>query len=140
MAAAHGEESHGATRGGTGCRARAPATNPNEEAVKTRTLCLTACAILLSLSVAPLRAAEGESHTTTPQREKFAACVHQAQGLKGDERREFMSECLRKHPEAARDAVAAESGGRLAPCNAEADRLKLHGDERRAFLGACLRG
>lgn len=111
----------------------------DEEAVKTRTLCLTACAILLSLSVAPLRAAEGESHST-PQREKFAACVHEAQGLKGDERREFMSECLRKHPEAGKDAVAAESGARLTPCNAEADRLKLHGDERRAFLGACLRG
>jgi len=110
-----------------------------EEPVKTRTLCLTACAIVLSLSVAPLRAAEGESHTT-PQREKFAACAHEAQGLKGDERREFMSECLRKHPEGAKQAVATESGGRLAPCNAEADRLKLHGDERRAFLGTCLRG
>jgi hypothetical protein len=105
--------------------------------VKTRTVVLAACAVALSLSVLPLRAADGESHTT-PQREKFAACAHESQGLKGDERREFMSECLRKHAP-AKDAVAHE-GGRLAPCNAEADRRKLHGDERRAFLGSCLRG
>ncbi len=106
--------------------------------MKTRTLCLTACAIALGLSAVPLRAADGESHTT-PQREKFAACAHESQGLTGDERREFMSECLRKHAPAEKDAVAAESGARLAPCNAEADRRKLHGDERRAFLGSCLR-
>ncbi len=105
--------------------------------MKTRTVVLAACAVALSLSVLPLRAADGESHTT-PQREKFAACAHESQGLKGDERREFMSECLRKHAP-AKDAVAHE-GGRLTPCNAEADRRKLHGDERRAFLGSCLRG
>ena len=107
--------------------------------MKTRTICLTACAVVLSSSVLPLRAAEGETHTT-PQRQKFADCAHESQGLKGDERREFMSQCLRKHPAGSKDSVAVDSGGRLAPCSAEADRRKLRGDERSAFLGACLKG
>ncbi len=107
--------------------------------MKTRTICLTACAIALASSVLPLRAADGEPYTT-PQRQKFAACAHESQGLKGDPRRQFMSECLRKHPPGSKDDVAGESGGRLAPCNAQADRRKLQGDERRAFLGTCLKG
>ena len=111
--------------------------------MKIRNLCLTACAVVLSLSVAPLRAAGTDSHPPT-QREKFAACAHESRGMKGEERREFMSECLRKQPAGAAPkdaAVIGESGhGRLAPCNAEADRRKLHGDQRSAFLGSCLRG
>ena len=123
---------------GAAVRRRGAPNRTEEEAVKTRTICLTACAVALASSVLPLRAADGEPQTT-PQRQKFAACAHEAQGLKGDERREFMSECLRKHPSASSD-VAADSGRRLAPCNAEADRRKLLGDERRAFLGSCLKG
>jgi hypothetical protein len=111
--------------------------------VKIRNACLTACAAVLCLGMAPLRAADSDSHPQT-QRDKFAACAHDSRGMKGEERREFMSECLRKHPSegaAKESAVAGGSGqGRLAPCNSEADRRKLHGDERTAFLGACLRG
>ncbi|HSN22185.1 MAG TPA: PsiF family protein [Usitatibacter sp.] len=106
--------------------------------MKPRHLYLAACAIALALGAAPLRAADSESHPPT-QREKFAACAHQTRGLKADERREFMSECLRKHD--AKAPVAAEAdGARLRPCSAEADRRKLRGDERRAFLGSCLKG
>jgi hypothetical protein len=118
-------------------------TEPNEDDVKIRYACLTACAAVLCLGAPPLRAADSDSHPQT-QRDKFAACAHDSRGMKGEERREFMSECLRKHPAdgAAKEAaVAGASGhGKLAPCNAEADRRKLHGDERSAFLGACLRG
>ena len=107
--------------------------------MKTRTICLSACAVAFACSVLPLRAADAET-STTPQRQKFAACAHESKGLKGEERREFMSECLRKSPAVSKDAVAGASGARLAPCNAEADRRKLHGDERHAFLGTCLKG
>jgi len=95
-----------------------------------------------ALGTVPAAAQETPSHPGTPQREKFAACAHEATGLKGEERRKFMSDCLKKHPtQAANAEVVGESDdGRLAPCNAEADRRKLHGDEREAFLGSCLRG
>jgi hypothetical protein len=104
--------------------------------VKTKLFYLSACAVAASLCGTPLRAEETSTspHPAT-QRDKFAACAHESRGMKADVRHEFMSQCLKKHPGGAE--VAGE--GRLQPCNAEADRRKLHGDERRAFVGACLR-
>jgi hypothetical protein len=102
--------------------------------VKTRLFCLSACAVAASLCGTPLRAEETSPHPAT-QRDKFAACAHESRGMKADVRHEFMSECLKKRPGGAEVAGA----GRLQPCNAQADRRKLHGDERRAFVGACLR-
>ena len=110
--------------------------------MKTKHLFLIACAAAASLCAMPLPTQEHANPST--QREKFAACAHDSKGLKGDERREFMSDCLKKHPNgaaaASREVLGEAAGqGRLAPCNAEADRRKLHGDERRGFLDACLK-
>jgi len=112
--------------------------------VKARTLCLSACAAVLALGAAPLRAADETPSHPANQREKFAACAHQSRGMKGDERRAFMSECLKNHDAAhpSRGSVSAQAGGASAhaPCAAEADRRKLEGEERRAFLGTCEKG
>lgn len=111
--------------------------------MKAKTLCLTAGAIVLALGAAPVDAADAASHPSN-QREKFAACAHQSRGMKADERRAFMSDCLKKHgtAQAAAERVstrAAASRPQVA-CSAEADRRKLEGEERRAFLGACGKG
>jgi hypothetical protein len=115
-------------------------TEPSEEAVKARTLCLCACTVVAALGAAPLRAADAPSHPPT-QREKFAACAHETRGMKAEERRAFMSECLKK-PEASRPAksAAADASHARASCDAQADRRKLQGEARRAFLGACIEG
>jgi hypothetical protein len=113
--------------------------------VNTRYLLLAACAAIACLAVLPLRAEEPAAKAST-QRDKFAACAHESKGLKGEERRDFMSDCLKGHGHdgaihEARDTMlgdAAEEG--RAHCNEEADRRKLHGDERRAFIGACVKG
>jgi len=111
--------------------------------VKARYLCLSACAALLTLGAAPVRAADAAPHPSN-QREKFAACAHQSRGMKGDERHAFMSECLKKHDaaHAARENVSAHANSARpqVPCSAEADRRKLQGEERRAFLGTCEKG
>ena len=110
--------------------------------MKARYLCLSACTVVLALGAAPVRAANAEPHSPT-QREKFAACAHQSRGMKADERRAFMSDCLRKSPAPpdAKSAVAGEAGAARAhrSCSAEADRRKLEGEERRTFLGSCLK-
>jgi hypothetical protein len=107
---------------------------------------LAACAAVASFSVLPLRAEEPAAKAPT-QREKFAACGHESKGLKGDERRDFMSECLKGHgPDTAgheaRDTMVGDAAeeSRQRPCSEEADRRKLHGEERRAFMGSCLKG
>jgi hypothetical protein len=114
--------------------------------VNTRYLLLAACAAIACLAVLPLSAEEPATKAQS-QRDKFAACGHESKGLKGDERREFMSECLKGHgPDTAireaRDTMAGDAAeeSRRRPCTEEADRRKLHGDERRTFMGSCLKG
>lgn len=102
--------------------------------MKTRLLCLSACAVAASLCGTPLHAEDASTQPTT-QRDKFAACAHESRGMKADARHEFMSECLKKRA----GGTQAAGGGTLHRCDAEADRRKLHGDERSAFVGACLR-
>ena len=104
-------------------------------------LCLTACAVVVSLWVLPLRAADAGAQSPS-QRERFAACAHDSRGMNRDERRAFMSKCLRKQPAGAAGGSAAGAAAqrRRAPCNAKADRRKLQGDERRAFVSGCLEG
>jgi hypothetical protein len=103
---------------------------------------MAACAAAAALCVLPLRAEEATPHSTA-QRDRFAACAHETRGMKPEQHREYMSECLKKHADGthgvAHAAGDSADGPRLQPCNAEADRRKLHGDERSAFVGACLR-
>ncbi len=114
--------------------------------MKTLSACLTACAILAVAAAAPAAAA-AEGSAKTSQQERFAACAHESKGLKGEERRKFMSECLKGHaadaqPREARTSARAEGGQheRMRSCNVAAGERQLHGDERRAFMSSCLKG
>ena len=79
-----------------------------------------------------------------PQQEKMKTCNKEAgeKALKGDERKKFMSECLKAAP-AAPAAAPAAAAGPLAPkdamkaCNAAAKDKK--GDERKKFMSECLK-
>lgn len=62
------------------------------------------------------------------QQQRMADCNKQAaaKGVKGDERKEFMSACLKDKPQ-----------DRMAKCNKEATGKK--GDERKKFMSECLK-
>lgn len=95
-----------------------------------------------------------------PQQEKMKGCSAEAKGMKGDERKAFMSKCLKKDyvlkSEAVADRNAAparedakQAAGADAParqqdkmkqCNADAKAKELKGDERKKFMSACLKG
>ena len=109
--------------------------------MNTRYLLLAACAAIACLTTPPLRADEPAAKAPT-QQEKFAACGHQSKGLKGEERREFMSHCLKGEADAAlRDTMIGDAAEETRQrCHEEADRRKLHGEERRTFLGVCQKG
>ncbi len=85
------------------------------------------------------------------QQEKMKGCSKEAKGMKGDERKAFMSKCLKKDYElkAAAPAKAEAKSTAAAPvkqqdkmknCNAEAKTKALKGDERKTFMSACLKG
>ncbi|SFN24495.1 psiF repeat-containing protein [Formivibrio citricus] len=77
----------------------------------------------------------------TPQQEKMKTCNQEAsaKALKGDERKKFMSDCLKKAPPASQPAAAATQQDKMKVCNKEAGDKKLKGDERKAFMSNCLK-
>ena len=90
----------------------------------------------------------------TAQQSKMGTCNKEAgeKALKGDERKKFMSDCLKaKAPEPAKDATAKESAAPkeaaapeakltpMATCNKAAGEKTLKGDERKKFMSSCLK-
>ncbi|MBL0421408.1 hypothetical protein JI739_13695 [Ramlibacter sp. AW1] len=59
----------------------------------------------------------------------MAQCNQEAGARKGDERKAFMSACLKKQPVSQQDRMKA--------CNAQAKDMK--GDARKAFMSDCLK-
>ncbi|WP_374347529.1 PsiF family protein [Chitinimonas sp.] len=110
-----------------------------------------AFALVASLGLAH---AADEAKPATPQQEKMKACNKEATGKKGDERKQFMSSCLKGQAAAAADKPAdkpaekpldkaADSNkamsqqDKMKACNKEAVGKK--GDERKAFMSECLK-
>ncbi|MGF6392901.1 PsiF family protein [Pseudomonas plecoglossicida] len=84
------------------------------------------------LVLAVLFSAQG--FADTPQQEKMKTCNADAsaKALKGDERKAFMSNCLKK------DVPTAQQE-KMKTCNADATTKALKGDERKAFMSDCLK-
>jgi hypothetical protein len=55
--------------------------------------------------------------------------------VKGDERKAFMSECLK----AGTRAAPMTQQDKMKKCNADASAKALKGDERTAFMSTCLK-
>lgn len=80
------------------------------------------------LVLAVLFSAQG--FAATAQQEKMKTCNAEAseQTLKGDERKAFMSKCLKPTQQE-----------KMKTCNADATTQALKGDERKAFMSDCLK-
>ena len=86
------------------------------------------------------------------QQDKMKGCNAEAKAgnMKGDERKAFMSKCLKKDyvlkSEAKPTASAAVPSGKarqqdkMKTCNADAKAKNLKGDERKKFMSTCLKG
>ncbi|MFJ4154553.1 PsiF family protein [Pseudomonas sp. NPDC089752] len=84
------------------------------------------------LVLAVLFSAQG--FAATAQQEKMKTCNADAttQALKGDERKAFMSTCLKKD-------VPQTQQEKMKTCNADATTKALKGDERKAYMSDCLK-
>jgi hypothetical protein len=69
----------------------------------------------------------------TPQQEKMKACNAEAGDKKGDERKAFMSSCLK----AGAPAPPMTQREKMTACNTKAGDKK--GDERKTFMSECLK-
>ncbi len=72
------------------------------------------------------------------QQERMKACNDKAGDKKGDERKKFMSACLKGG--SAPSAAQKEQQSRMKDCNKQASDKKLKGDDRKKFMSTCLKG
>ena len=77
-----------------------------------------------------------QGFAATAQQNKMTTCNADASAktLKGDERKAFMSACLKAKP-----AGAATQQEKMKTCNATAGTQALKGDARKAFMSTCLK-
>ena len=95
---------------------------------------LVATGVSIALVVGSLSmASAADDKKLTPQQEKMKACNTQAADKKGDERKAFMSECLK----AGAPAAPMTQQEKMKACNTKAGEKK--GDERKTFMSECLK-
>ena len=72
----------------------------------------------------------------TAQQERMKSCNAQAskKEMKGDERKAFMSKCLKGD-----DNQPTAQQEKMKTCNAQASKKEMKGDERKAFISKCLK-
>jgi hypothetical protein len=113
-----------------------------------------ALAIALIFTGSAFAAGTAPAKSLTPQQQKMKDCNAQATGKKGDERKTFMSMCLKggstATAPAAAPAVAAAAPAapakpmtqqeKMKTCNADAGSKHLAGDARKTFMSTCLKG
>ncbi len=91
--------------------------------------------LALGLSLTLGAAHAEEKKAPTAQQNKMAVCNKEAGDKKGEERKKFMSECLKAKPAASAKQTAQQE--RMKACNAEAKDKK--GEERKKFMSECLK-
>ena len=97
-----------------------------------------ACLIALAVSASAFAADAAPSKPLTPQQQRMKDCNAQAEGKKGDERKAFMSQCLKGQTAAATPAKPKTQQEKMKACNVSAGDKK--GDERKAYMSTCLKG
>lgn len=95
------------------------------------------CALLaahpaLAQTAAPAADKKAPSEKQLRQQERMKACNQKAADKKGEERKQFMGECLK-------DKQAAQQN-RMATCNQDAGGKQLKGEARKQFMSECLKG
>ena len=93
---------------------------------------LTASVLALGLAFGLQAQAADAPAAKNGQQSKMATCNKEAGDKKGDDRKKFMSECLKAKP-----AAAMSQQDKMKACNKDAGDKK--GDERKAFMSDCLK-
>ncbi|KAF1011282.1 MAG: Phosphate starvation-inducible protein PsiF [Pseudomonas fluorescens] len=83
-----------------------------------------------------------QGFAATAQQNKMTTCNAEAttKALKGDERKTFMSTCLKAAPAANDAKTLTPQQQKMKDCNATAKTKALTGDARKTFMSTCLKG
>jgi psiF repeat len=95
---------------------------------------------LLSLAMRvglPARAAADNQGSSQPDKVKACNSAADSKGLKGDDRKNFIQDCLSKAGNQQLNEMSQKD--KLNTCKNLADRKNLQGDDRRSFLKDCMK-
>jgi len=95
-------------------------------------------ALTMAASISSAHPARAADKPLTPQQQRMVDCNKQASGKTGDDRKSFMSSCL-KGEMAATAAKPSTPQERMKTCNADATSKGLKGADRKSFLSTCLK-
>jgi hypothetical protein len=96
-------------------------------------------ALALGLALSPAAFAQEKkapSAAQKKQQERMRDCNEKAGDKKGDERKAFMSSCLKGD---GPSAAQKKQQSRMSACNKQATEKKLKGAERKSFMSSCLK-
>ena len=95
---------------------------------------------LLATTLLSLPAWAQDKDKSTAQQDKMKSCNAQAskKGMKGEERKAFMSDCLSADGKGDQKMTAQQQ--KMKSCNAQASKKDMKGEERKAFMSKCLSG
>lgn len=98
-------------------------------------------ALLLVLLAGVVGSASAADKAMTPQQQRMTTCNQQAtsQTLKGDQRKTYMSNCLKNGSSAPADKSLTPQQQKMKDCNAQAGKQTLSGDARKTFMSNCLK-
>jgi Ni/Co efflux regulator RcnB len=105
--------------------------------------------LICTMLASPFALAQDKGKSKAPteaqkkQQERMAACNKQAGSKKGDERKKFMSGCLKGQGAAAGPAPSAAQKAqqdKMSDCNKQANLKNMKGEERKTFMSSCLKG
>jgi len=105
--------------------------------LKTTSLAF-ACALLIGSGTALAAGTTPAAKPMTTQQQRMVDCNHQATGKTGDERKTFMSTCLKGASSAAPAATSQQQ--KMKSCSADAKAKSLKGDARKTYMSTCLKG
>lgn len=82
-----------------------------------------------------------QGFAATAQQNKMTTCNADAttKALKGDDRKAFMSTCLKAAPAANDAKTLTPQQQKMKDCNASAKTQALAGDARKTFMSTCLK-
>ena len=92
-----------------------------------------------SFAATPQASTTAPAKPRTAQQQRMADCNKQATGKKGDERKAFMSSCLKGQVTAAAPSAKTAQQEKMKACNADAKTKALKGAERKSFMSTCLK-
>ena len=101
-------------------------------------------AVCFILATSPLAMAQDKKEPSAKQKvqqERMKACNDKAgdKGMKGEDRKKFMSSCL-KGEEPGASAKQKGQQNKMTECNKQAGDKGMKGDDRKKFMSACLKG